>query len=260
MTKISKIFRSRIAILLFTALALCIHLDRILAAPASTQSSPAEVLQYLNETIDWYRQVQSLEQTPGDSQELLLRSAVLDNARQVLQLAFKYARAQAALIGPTGSPTSSRGNSIAQKAAEAQQRASQAQADLNQLDHDITNAPAGSADLLYAKRYELTAQLNLANTQRNVLEEYAQFMQVADSDGAASFPQKIDQLEQSVPDLQALSGKTEVSNSSSAAPTGQSPQSESSGVLTLISELFHLSDPNKPTEEPRRSISRAAKN
>jgi small-conductance mechanosensitive channel len=240
--KLSKSFYFRIVALLLIAVGLCICLDQIGAAPASTQSSPAEVLNYLNETIDWYRHIQSLEQTPGDSQELLLRSAVLDNAKQALQLGFRYARGEAALMSlVSSSPTTSRGSSIAQKAAEAQERADQAQGQLNELDHEIANAAAGSADLLYARRYEVTAQLNLANTQRDVLEEYARFMQVADNDSAASFPQKIDQLEQSVPDLQTPAGGGSAGNSSPAAPSGQSFQPESSGVLALINELFRLS-------------------
>ncbi len=206
--KLSKSFYFRVTSLSLIAVGLCICLDRIGAAPASTQSSPAEVLTYLNETIDWYRHIQSLEQTPGDSQELLLRSAVLDNAKQALQLGFRYARGQAALMKlVSGSPTTSRGSSIAQKAAEAQARADQAQAQLNELDHEIANAAAGSADLLYARLvcmvFDRPASGISPTSQRDVLQEYARFMQVADSDSAASFPQKIDQLEQSVPDLQA---------------------------------------------------------
>ncbi|HEX3356777.1 MAG TPA: mechanosensitive ion channel family protein [Tepidisphaeraceae bacterium] len=233
----------RITALICVALGLCIGRGRILAAPAASQPSPADVLNYLNETIDWYRQVQSLEQTPGDSQELLLRSTVVQNARQTLQLAFRYAHGQSALTGVTAdSSTTSRHSSITQKAAEAQERANQAQAQLNQLDHEIETAAAGSSDLLYAKRYEITAQLNLANTQRDVLQEYAQFMQVADNDSAAGFPQKIDQLEQSVPDLQTPADNAGASHSASAASTpGQSFSAESSGVLALVNELFRLS-------------------
>src|SRR5438094_550938 len=65
--------------------------DPVLSAPsatATTHPSPNAVVQYLNQTIDWYRHVQSLEQSSGDAQEMLVRATLLQNARQVVQLAF----------------------------------------------------------------------------------------------------------------------------------------------------------------------------
>src|SRR5947208_13608521 len=76
------------------------------AAAPPPQSSPAEeLLGFLNQTVDWYRQVSTLDQTALTSQELLYRDAAEQNARQALRLAFDYARAQARLLTEQGSAT-----------------------------------------------------------------------------------------------------------------------------------------------------------
>ena len=61
------------------------------------------VLHFLNQTIDWYHQVQSIDPSLTSSQELLLRSNVRENARQATKLAFQFARERRALI--ESSPT-----------------------------------------------------------------------------------------------------------------------------------------------------------
>ena len=54
--------------------------DPSLAAPAptaTTHPSSDAVITYLNQTVDWYRRVQSQDQASGDSQETLLHSTLL---------------------------------------------------------------------------------------------------------------------------------------------------------------------------------------
>src|SRR6476660_8411023 len=84
----------------------CVILTLLFASPvysapstasATTHPSPDAIVQYLNQTIDWYRRVVSLEQSSGGSRATLLRSTLLQNARQVVQLGFRFARAEAAI-------------------------------------------------------------------------------------------------------------------------------------------------------------------
>ena len=77
------------------------------AQPAARPDSGEAVLQFLNQTIDWYRRVTTLDQTPVATQDVLFRDAVHRDAQQVLSLSFTYARAQAALLAEQGAAPSS---------------------------------------------------------------------------------------------------------------------------------------------------------
>src|SRR6478735_9041455 len=74
---------------------------------AARPDSGEAVLQFLNQTIDWYRRVTTLDQTPVATQDVLFRDAVHRDAQQVLSLSYTYARAQAALLAEQGAAPSS---------------------------------------------------------------------------------------------------------------------------------------------------------
>src|SRR2546421_12036127 len=217
------------------------------AAPiATTHPSGDAIVQYLDQTIDWYRRVQSLEQSTGQSRELLLRSTLMQNARQVVRLTFRFARAEVAIMdaesqAATTSQTNSRAAKVAQAAAAAAERAASVQTRLDALDKQIQSEPGGSIDLLYARRYELTAELNLANTQRDVLQEYAMFMVSTESGDSAAIAQKIDELERSVPEVQSANKSSAPSSGTTSAPQA-SFQPESVGIFGLVREITRLSN------------------
>src|SRR5207302_8316345 len=105
--------------------------------------------------------------------------------------------------------------------ANAGQRADQFQAKIDALDKEIEAAPRTSWDVLYAHRYELTAELNLAATQRNILQEYAQFLSAAQGSGSAALTQKIDELERSVPEILPPSNRLATTMPSAQVATAQ---------------------------------------
>jgi len=90
---------------------------------------------------------------------------------------------------------------------------------LDDLERQLESAAPNARDAIYARRYELTAELNLANTQRDVQEEYAMFVVSAESGDSAALGQKIDELERSVPELQ-MAGSRGPTTAPSAAPGG----------------------------------------
>src|SRR3954466_6970738 len=63
--------------------------------PPPPQISGDAVLADLNQTIDWYHRVEAVDASGANSQELLLRSNVRENAREVVRLGLQFARAQA---------------------------------------------------------------------------------------------------------------------------------------------------------------------
>src|SRR5258708_36073170 len=87
-------------ILRFTALALAICLLGVTAVVCAdeTQSEPQQVLNFLNQTIEWYRQLASQQQLANQPTDVIFLNQNRQLADQVLQLAFDFARARAQAI------------------------------------------------------------------------------------------------------------------------------------------------------------------
>jgi lipase chaperone LimK len=74
----------------------------VAAALAALPSFPAsatpdqQILTYLDKTLDWYRRVTALNDSPINSAEVVLRETVRQNARQALRLGFDFAQGEAA--------------------------------------------------------------------------------------------------------------------------------------------------------------------
>jgi small-conductance mechanosensitive channel len=163
------------------------------------------------------------------------------NARQALQKAFLFAHAQATIIDSQGG-ASKNANASANTTARLKQAAAAADqrvADLkNQLadSYRTTKTPADAA-----RQSKLAAELNLATTQRDALSQYAGFM-VSSSGGPESLSDKIDALEQTVPEINATPSTDSAKAATSAAAAAQTQEfhPESAGLITLVSELFTL--------------------
>ena len=121
-----------------------------------------------------------------------------------------------------------------------QPSAAQYQEQIQDIDRQIAKASSDQLDVLYARRYELTAELNLANTQRDVLGDYAKFTISTEGGDNASLSQKIEQLA-------LCSGYPGGDNHERRQRPGTSPPSarafqvENAGIFALIGEMTRLS-------------------
>jgi small-conductance mechanosensitive channel len=226
------------------AVLLCCE-SRVEAAATSQPDSSDQLLQYLDHTINWYRQVTSVDQASLDSQEVLYRQSVREDARQSLQLAFEYAKAQARLIGATtaqATKSSDHSQKLAKAMADAAQQVQQIQSQLQQLDSKISSATEDQAPVLNAQRDKLNSEFNLAKARQQVLQNLADFVSGPDTSSQDALLKKIDELEGSVPDAQRGATATAAAkNATAAAPAQPAPHPESSGVIGLFSEMFTLS-------------------
>jgi small-conductance mechanosensitive channel len=265
--------RFSLALLLTALLPLCPLLVPCATAappppPASQAVTGDAVLQYLDQVIDWYRQVIALDQSPLNSQELLLRESVRQNAKQVVRLSFDFARAQATLLdaqsskaAPSTAAAAAATNSTSARLAQATTRAvghaQELQDQVDQLNRQLESARGNDRDMLTARRDHLVAQLNLVTAQRDTLQSYSHFMRSATAGpgnvDAENLLQKIADLEQSVPDVQEQASATTqptdttATTATAAAAVGAAASAsstfhpESAGVFSLISEIFTLS-------------------
>ena len=247
-------------------------------APLAAAPDPAaSILDYLNRTIDWHNEIQALGLQPINSQDVVLRESVRQNSRQVLQLGFAIARAQAPALESNSHPTSApaAANTSARVAAilaSNNQLIAQLQGQIDQLNPQVAKAPPDEAPPLMAKRDKLVAQLNFAKTRQSALVEFQTFMGSLDNSGSAGLLQQVGELEKSIPDLQSNPQTSSVQNSAASAEAASSNRpfdSENVGILGLIEELFslagrmselghisadtqHLRDQNNKLREPLR--------
>jgi len=221
------------------------------SATAAAPRNPADdVTNYLDRTIDWRRQITSLDQTPISSQDVVLRESVQQSARQALQLGFTAARAEATLIDAAqaaSAPASAKSKSLAQAAAAANQRIAQLQAQLDQLNRDIPATQPTSRAAMQARRDSVASQLDFAKTRQSALQDFVGFMSTLDTNGSAGLIQRINDLERSTPDLQPPANGADKPGAAAAAAVdaakSQDPlREENVGILGLTEALFTLTN------------------
>ncbi len=202
-----------------------------------------DILQYLNHTIAWYRDVTSAVQAPADSREAAFADGLRQSSAETLRLAFDFARAQAAIpqaaAPQSGQPEGGRGRTLAQSAAAAADRAEQAQQEIEQINRQLQTASGASRARLLALRDEVTSEANFAKARRDSLRNLIGFLSGPDEVGLAS---RIGDLERSVPEA-ASSRQKESGESAPGRRTAaiQDFHPESSGIIGLTTEVFSVS-------------------
>ncbi len=231
------------ALVLATAAALTLLVASEPALRAQRPLSDQEILEYLNQTVVWYHDVATAVQSPAGSRDALFADALRRSSTDVLQLAFDFARAQAAMPpvipGETTGPEDPRSRNLARSAAAAEQRAEQTKAELERLNRRIQSASAPSLSNLRAQRDELTSELNFAAARRDALRNLVGFFSLPGEGGLSA---KISDLERSVPE--ATRPKPNAAAETAAGVRAPAPQDfhpESAGIVGLTTEILSVS-------------------
>jgi small-conductance mechanosensitive channel len=216
--------------------------------PASAQStvslSPAvvapmtgpQVIQLLDQTIDWYRTLGIQQQAATEPSDWLILYDNRQTANQVVGLAFEIARADAELLakqpGPTGAGD---GAASSQVLNELQSKfAAQGAAVQTELDSDrrqLAEARSRQRVDLQAKISELQGELDLINARRSLLSTMSTFTSQSDTNGfsASALKAQIDAMAVIMP-ASATASPAPTNPASSAA----SPASALSTTATAL--------------------------
>src|SRR5262249_1508663 len=128
----------------------------------------------LDRAIAWYRRVAEIDQSSTAPENLVLQNNVHEGARQVLKLAFDYARAQATLLASrTGSATSAQ--TMQQASTNAAARVARPQAQIDELDDQLAKAKPAERPTLAARRKALVANLALAKDVQAAIKNMVSF-------------------------------------------------------------------------------------
>ncbi|HWE02053.1 MAG TPA: mechanosensitive ion channel family protein [Tepidisphaeraceae bacterium] len=234
----SLFFRRGRSIRLAVVAALFVLIARPLRA-ADPASQDENIMAYIDHTINWHSRATGIDQATADPQEVTFRNAVRQNSARILHLSFVFGKSQAALLAtekkPSAAPATSQAGKLAQAVIDANERVARIQAQLELTTQQIAKSQPQPPDELTARREKLLAELNLATTRREVVQNFAGFNGAA----AGGLAQKIDDLEKSTPDAEGEPKAVPNAKAEAVVPA-QIERPESMGILGLITEMFTL--------------------
>ncbi|MGH9641261.1 MAG: hypothetical protein ACRD3Q_02420, partial [Terriglobales bacterium] len=201
------------------------------AAPSANVAvlSAEQVVQILDQTVDWYRTLGVQQQSLSQPSELLIFYANQQTATDVVALAFELARANAELLSSaattppsTGSEPQSANALDALRDKLTAQRAA-LQAEIREARAQLTRAHGkGESE---AKLSELQSELDMINARINLLDTMTQFVSENNAKTASvnALKAQIDAIADSIP-------AAGVATVPSAAPTAASATSSASAA------------------------------
>jgi hypothetical protein len=207
------------------------------AAPSRVSVlSAAQVIQILDDTVEWYRSLGTQQENATQPSDLLILFANRQTADQVVRLAFDIARANAELLS---SEADSDPDTVSQSQSHSQQQAqldNEQQAIQQEIATDRKKAAAGakgSADL-DAKLLELQGELAMLNARRNLLDTMTEFVRGSDpkAANASALKAQIDAIAATVPAATATAAAATAGTAASAPP----PRA---GIWDLGTQVFH---------------------
>ncbi|MGH9529657.1 MAG: mechanosensitive ion channel family protein [Terriglobales bacterium] len=220
------------------------------AEPASLDSS--QIIQFLSTTITWYHQTASEQQLVTEPADLTFFQDNRRVAKQVVQLAFEFARQQAdaqakrrrQIQSQNGVP--SQYQSLIQMAEKADQEVQQTQAEIFPLQKKLETAPASKRAAIQTLIAETQSEVSLFSARRDALRSMADFVTGANANGlgASGLRAQIEELARSVPPSVSNSSSANSDQNESAqdsaklAPIAKEPPS---GIWGLAADLFDVS-------------------
>jgi small-conductance mechanosensitive channel len=204
----------------------------------------AQLIDYLNQAVAWYRDVVSMGPLATEPAEVLLFNDARSTALEALRLAFDFARADAALFSASAAPQDAQpgaggmnAQALARRVIEAQARVQQAQVEVDRLQKQLDALRTGARRATLGRQLaESKSELKLAQARKETLDALATFTARAEG-GAASLPEQINAIERTVPELHPSPSQAAAATPAAAAPARASSDR---GVLPLTADLFSV--------------------
>ena len=221
-------------------------------SPPQNAPDPSGIIQYLSQTINWYRSLVQEHEIATDPSDVLVVNDDRQLADQVVRLAFDFARAEAQTSSkPTSNqgganPPSSQYQSLQQLSSNLDNQVRQLQTELESLRRKLDAASGRQRQVWQSTIAEVQSELDLANVRRDAVHSMAEFVSGANTNGlgATGLRAQIEALARSVPaELAQPNGAAQASgnaggNSATAPVTNKA---DASGIWGLTGELFALS-------------------
>ncbi len=224
----------------------------------SAQSAPrarvdsSQVIEFLNQTIDWYRHRAAEQQLPTEPDEVLVLNDNRQLADQVVRLAFEFAQAEAESLAnnhapghnPNQSASPSQYQALLQLEAKINQQAQTSQSEVQTLRQKLETASGKKRQTLQAQLAETQAELDLAKARRDTIHSMTEFVTGTGGNGlgATDLRAQVQALADSVP-VVLTAKNSDASSKEQLAPAliAATNKPAPSGVWDLTADLFALS-------------------
>jgi small-conductance mechanosensitive channel len=222
----------------------------------SGDPSPSDLILFLNQTIDWYRQLDLQRQIAMEPDQALLFNDNQQVASETAWLAFEFARAEAGSIERSASPSlagnqdtdSSRFQSLLKLSATLEGRDRETRAELESLRQKLVSATGNQRRALQSQIAETQSELDLLVARKDAVRTMLDFVGGSSTNGlgASGLREKIEALARSIPAaLPKPSTKQEPTPSNYQQPmpvlAAGTRKPEPSGVWGLAADLLLLS-------------------
>lgn len=248
-------------------LALLIFLAAVAPPLGATDATPAQpdaqldsravmtgdqVVEILDETVDWYRTLGTQQQAATQPSDLLILYANRQTANKLMALAFEIARANAELlsseanIAQADAEATSSTQSLGQVRKKLDQQRTQLQTEIEAAKRRLAAASKQAKPDLQAKLAVLQGELDLINARRNLLTNMTQFASQNDANGfgANALKAHIDAIAASIPaaGTEAVPAAADASSASSGASSAISASLSQFGIWDLAATVLRLSN------------------
>ena len=222
----------------------------VAAAPAQPAGAPQpptrvspltaeQLIQILDETVDWYRTLGIQQQNATQPSDLLLLYANRQTADEVVRLAFQIARANAELLSseassaqPTGTGASHSPQALQQHEQSTALRSDAIETEMDSVRRSLAAAPARTKSDLNAKLLELQGELAMVKAQKNLFDTMSQFVYENDAQRAnvSALKARIDAIAATIPAASSTAAPTTAASAGSST-TAAAPAASNVGSL-----------------------------
>ena len=167
-----------------------------------------QVVQILDETVDWYRMLGVQQQSATQPSDLLILYANRQAADRVVALAFELARANAELLSSQAEmeqeeapETANSPQALQRDQRDLDARRTAIQAEIAATQRQLAAAETAERGALQAKVAELQSELDLVNARRNLLNNMVDFAHETDANGSgvSALKEHINAIAASIP-------------------------------------------------------------
>ena len=216
----------------------------VASPPAASLSAPAmvapmtgqQIIQVLDQTLDWYRTLGIQQQAATEPGDLLILYGNRQTANQVIGLAFELARADAEILAKQPQPKDAGGahpeaQALTQLQSKFAAQGNEVQAELDADKAQLAKARPAQKSVLQAKISELQGELELINARKNLVSTMSSLSNESDMSGfgAGALKAQIDAMAVAAPSLVGATPASGPQAPSTAAPGSAAPGSAAPG-------------------------------
>ncbi|HEX7013160.1 MAG TPA: mechanosensitive ion channel domain-containing protein [Steroidobacteraceae bacterium] len=206
-----------------------------------------QVVQILDQTVDWYRTLGLQQQAATQPSDLLILYANRQTAEKLMALAFEIARANAELLSSEAGAARERAQTASQESLrraqkELDEQRAQLEAQITAAKRRAAAASAREKSDVQARVSVLQGELDLINARRNFLANMARFQHENDEEGfgANALKAHIDAIAASIPSTDVSPPTSATAATPAASSTAATGSLAGFGIWDLTGAVLRL--------------------